>query len=414
MLKRAVLAALILALAASLAASASSGFSGGSTLWLAFNPDAGTFDAIDLELDFSYTIDDVVFSSESVIAYPGTWVWQEFSTAGDLGAYAFESNILFGASTAEYLYAEASTSFCMGSVGFAFHAAQLGDAVLGGPEGGCAVQLSAEVLGFDLVSVTEFGARIENDNYGGISIIHIATGLEQHYTTDPRPAGEGFTGQKLSLSRTGIFCSNLVKGTLYASCEGFEYVQLQMEGLDSGLSFVTLDTELRFEVEEKTLAVTPGLSLGETSCVELYGRIEWDESGMAIKGIKLCGLEFICELGPVVIRDVSLFGLDEYVLTTEQFGSRVMQIDDALEAGYDFYPDYWELLSIAVMGDACCGPYSFLANTYFSEDSDSLLDWAMLRVEASVQLAAQLGVTLSMELKPSGTDYIALGMGLDW
>jgi len=45
-----------------------------------------------------------------VIAFPGTWVWQAFSAQGVLGVYRFESNILFGASTAEYLYAEAGVS----------------------------------------------------------------------------------------------------------------------------------------------------------------------------------------------------------------------------------------------------------------------------------------------------------------
>jgi len=414
-LKQAVLAALILALAASLAASASNGFSGESTLWLAFDPSAGSFDAIDLEFSLSYTIDDVVFSSDSVIAYPGTWVWQAFSACGDLGTYGLEANILFGASTAEYLYAEAIASLSIGGIDFAFHAAQLSDAVFGGPEGGWALQLSGEIEGFDFVGVTEFGARIQDDDYDGISIVHIVTGLERHYSTDPRPVGEGFTGQKLSLSREGIFCADLMAATLYISCEGFEYSQITAEGLDVGLSFITLDTELRFELERKTLTVTPALSLGEIACFKPYGCVNWDDTSMAIQGIELSGLEIICELGPVVIRDVALFDLTEYVLTTERFGSRVMEIDDALEFGYDFYSDYWELLSIAVTGNDCCGgSYSFLASAYFDEAASSLFDWAMLHVEASIPLTTQVGITLGMETKPSGTDSIALGMSISW
>jgi len=414
-LKKAVLAALILALVDSLAASASSGFSGESTLWLAFDPGAGSFDAIDLELNLNYTIDDVVFSGDSVIAYPGTWVWQAFSACGDLGAYGFESNVLFGVSTAEYLYAEAMASLSIGGIDVAFHAAQLSDAVFGGPEGGWALQLSGEVAGFELVGVTELGARIEDDDYDGISIVHMATGLERHYSTDPRPAGEGFTGQKISLSREDIFCADLLAATLYISCEGFEYSEIELEGLDVGLSFITLDTELRFELEDKTFTVTPALSLGEIACFELYGCVNWDETSMAIQGIELSGLEIICELGPAVIRDVALFDLTEYVLTTERFGSRVMEIDDALDFSYDFYPDYWELLSVAMTGDGCCGEsFSFLANAYFDHASSSLFDWALLHVEASVPLVPQVNITLALETKPSGIDYLAFGTTVDW
>ncbi len=415
MLRRVFLSALVLALTPSVTALASNGFSGESTLWFAFDPNAGSFEAIDLELDLDYTISDVVFSTESVIAYPGTWVWQAFSACGDLGAYELESNILFGASTAEYLYAEAIVSLSIGGMDLACHAAQLSDAVFGGPEGGWAARLSGTIGRFDLVGVAEFGAQIEDADSDGISIVHITSGLERHYRTDPRPTGEGFTGQKITLGTTDAFCSEVATGTLYIDCDGFEYVKLAMEGLRTGLPFIRLDTELRFELEEKTFALTPTLALGEIACVDLYGAADWDATSMMASGFKLSGIELICELGPVVIRDVALFDLSDYVLTTEQFGSRVMEIDGALEAGYDFYPDYWALLSIAVTGDACCGDsFSFLANAYFDEASSSLFDWAMLHVEASVPLASQVDIALGMEADPSGPQYIAFGVSVSW
>jgi len=149
--------------------------------------------------------------------------------------------------------------------------------------------------------------------------------------------------------------------------------------------------------------------------MEVYGSVDWDAGAMAINGVKLSGLELSCRIGSVVVRDVALFDLGEYVLTTERFGSKVMEVDDALEEGYGFYPDYWEMLSIATAGDACCGrSYSFLANIYFGKASTSLFDWAMLYVEASVPLSAQVDVAVGIEAKPSGTDYVAIGLELDW
>jgi len=412
---RIAFATLVFILAGTLVGTASSELSGECTFWISFDPLAGTVEEMDLELDVSYTINDVLFSSESLVAYPGTWVWQGFTASGMVGAHAFESNILFGASTAEYLYAEAIVSLAIGGLSFSCHAAQLSDAVLGGPEGGGALRLSGGIGGFELVSVTEFGATIEDEDNDGISIVHIATGLERHYVTDPRPPGGEFTGQKVSLSRPDIFCADVAEGTLYVSCDGFEYVQVDLQGLYVGLPFIELDTELRFELEEKQLALTPTLSLGEVACVDVYGRVDWDPVSMQMEGIWLGGLEFACQLGKVVVRDVALFDLTEYVITTERFGSHVMETDAALEAGYDFYPDYWELLSVAGTGDSCCGePFSFLANIYFDQASTNLFDWGMLHVEASIPLTAQVGITLGIETKPSSAEYIAFGVGIRW
>ncbi|MFC2106265.1 hypothetical protein ACFLS0_05945 [Candidatus Bipolaricaulota bacterium] len=39
-----------------------------------FDPSASQFDALDLELEVSYSIDTITIRSESVIAFPGTWV----------------------------------------------------------------------------------------------------------------------------------------------------------------------------------------------------------------------------------------------------------------------------------------------------------------------------------------------------
>ena len=136
---------------------------------------------------------------------------------------------------------------------------------------------------------------------------------------------------------------------------------------------------------------------------------------MVLDAVRLSGLEAILDLGSVVIRDVALLDLDQSVLTTEHFGSRVMLIDDVLESGYDYYPDYWELLSIEVTGDGFCGAaYSFLANTYFEDTSSSLLDWAMLHMEAVVPLASQLDVKFGMEVTPSGVQYVAFGIRVGW
>ena len=44
------------------------------SVWMIFDPSASQFDALDLELEVSYSIDTITIRSESVIAFPGTWV----------------------------------------------------------------------------------------------------------------------------------------------------------------------------------------------------------------------------------------------------------------------------------------------------------------------------------------------------
>jgi hypothetical protein len=342
-------------------------------------------------------------------------VWQGFSAVGRFGPYALATNALFGPSTTDYLYAEAIVELSLVGIHLAWHAAQLSDAVLGGPADGWAVRIAGSVGPLDLVSISEFGARIEDDEFDGITIVHAATGLERHYATDPVVPGRGFTGEKLSVRGLSFGCVDL-DATLYLTSTGFESVSLGASGIEvGGLSWLTFDVELTFEPQTKSLAVTPRLSLAEAACVALYAELDWDAASASIDGIGLYGIELIGRFGPVTVRDVAVFDLDRYAITSEAYGSVVERLIDAIEDGHDVYPDYWELLSIAYRGAGCCGETtSFLVDVYFDEASSGLFDWAMTYVEATIPFADALSFTLRMELRPAGVDSLAFGVEVRW
>ena len=181
------------------------------------------------------------------------------------------------------------------------------------------------------------------------------------------------------------------------------------------MPWLSLDVDLTFDLQTKSLVLTPRLSLGEVFCVELYAELDWDASTWLIDGIGFYGIELACELGPVTVRDVAVFDLNRYAITTEAYGSTVERLIDAIEEGHDVYPDYWELFSIAYRGDGCCGgDMMFLLNVYFDDASASLFDWAMTHVEAAIPLADAFSFTLAMEAIPAGIDSLTFGFHVDW
>ena len=384
-------------------------------MWIGVDPLGGGLDRLDLGLAVDYTLGEVVLSTDGLLVLPGTWVWQGFTAVGRFGGYGLTTNVLFGPSTTDYLYAEAIVELSIGGIDVAWHAAQLSGAVLGGPADGWALRIAGSVGAMDLVSISEFGARIEDDEFDGITIVHAATGLERHYATDPLVPGQGFTGEKLSLRGLPFFCAEIDAG-LYFTCAGFEYVSFGVRGIEVGaVPWLTFDVDLTFELQSKSLVLMPRLSLGEVFCVELYTELDWDALTRLLSGIGLYGMELSCELGPVTVRDVVVLDLNRYGITTEAYGGVVERLIDAIEAGHEVYPDYWEMFSIAYHGEGCCGGgFTFLLNVYFDETSTSLFDWAMTYVEAEVPLAGGFSFTLGTVTIPAGVDSLTFGFHLDW
>lgn len=410
---RVALAALLLACAAVPAIAGT--LSGEASLWIGYDPLGAGLEALDLGLDVGYTLGAVTLSTDGLLVLPGTWVWQGFSAVGRFGGYGLTANVLFGPSTVDYLYAEAIVDLSIAGIDVAWHAAQLSDAVLGGPADGWALRIAGSVGVLDLVSISEFGARIEDDDFDGITIVHAATGLERHYATDPVVPGQGFTGEKLSLG--GLpFCCAEIGAELYFTCDGFEFASFAVTGIGVGaVPWLSLDVDLTFQLQTKSLVLAPRLSLGEVACVELYSEIDWDAANRSIDGIGFYAIDLSCEIGPVTVRDVAVLDLNRYAITTEPYGSAIERLIDAIEAGHDVYPDYWEMLSIAYRGEGCCGgDLTFLLNVYFDDASASLFDWAMTHVEAAVPLAEGFTFTLGMETIPAGVDSLTFGFHVDW
>jgi len=343
------------------------------------------------------------------------FLWQELSLIAGVGAVDVRTDALFGPSTTDYLYAQAIAEMRLGGAQIGIYYAQVSDAILGGWADGFALRLAGSAGGLYITSITELGARIADDDFAGFRIFHAPSGFSRRYATDPIVAGQGFTGEKLTVEGLSFGCVDLVETTLYLTCAGFQSLAFEIEGLATGISWLAFDLELTFAVAEKTIAVSPALLIGDVGCVALTFDVVPETATISIDGIALGGFDMTYAWNGVTVRDVTVLAPCRYAISTPAFGSTLVAVDDALADGIDHYPDYWELLSIHIDGDACCGgAYALLCNAYFEQGAGQILGWAMTYLEGSVGIGTNAALVGHVTLDAAGLDTASLGFTFVW
>ena len=429
MTKKIIIAAMLITALVGLTLLAGSPFSGSWSSEITFEQGAlNPFKTLDSVLNLNYSFGSFLSTSESELMLFG-FIWQGFGITGTRGAFAVQGDLLFGPSTADYIYGQAIVSLSIAGIDFGFYAAQVSDAVLGGPADGFAVRLAGSVGILDIVSITEFGAQIEDeedDNFNGITIYHAGTGLYKHYTTNPIVVGQGFTGEKLTVSGWSFGCVEDIATTLYITCAGgFEFLSVDVTGIDMGLCGLGLDVEVTFQLQTKSVVITPRLVLEEAACIEVYAVVLTDAPDNtifggfnSITGIRFYGFGVTTSVGnAVTLNAVTVLDTVHYVITTPEYGSVIEEITEALKHGHEFYPEYWELFSIEVVGDGCCGgSYTFLANTYFDRTATNLFGWGMTHIEGRFPISSNLFLTAEVEVDDGtpGLDHFGFGLEVGW
>jgi len=346
--------------------------------------------SFDSTFTLNYAFSGFVGTSFSKFYLPG-FIWQGFGLTGTLGAFDIQADLLFGPSTGDFLYAQEIVTTNIAGVELGWYWAMLDDAVLGGLADGSALRLAGSFGGCDIVSITEFQARIKDENFDGITIVHTATGISQSYDTFPISTHQtgscniGWSGEKVTISGMSFGCIEDLTTTLYVSClSGFEWVRFEVEEIGTGLSWLSLDMELTFHIQTKSIVVTPSLLLGECACIDTYVEVLTDAPDdtlygnfTSITGISLYGVGVTYSWNGVSFKALTVLDTGRYVLTTPEYGSVIASIAEVVAKGYDYYPDYWELYSIEVTQDGCCGGLtSLLANTYFGTSDTGIFSSA--------------------------------------
>lgn len=392
------------------AALGSGPLSGMWTTEVLIDPAGPFFESLDSTFELTYTVGNFVSSSRSEFLLSG-WIWEGVGVTGRLGAIGLQGDVLFGVSTADFVYAQAIATTAIAGVELGFYTAALSDAVLGGPEGGFVLRFAGTVGALTVESITEFGATID-----GITIVHAATGSSQHYMTNPLVAGSGFTGQTVAVSGFSFGCADDIVGSLALTNSGFESLTFDVTGIQTTLPWLSLDVELEFELQAKSLVLVPQVSLGQVACLDLYADLVTSAGGSpSIEGIGMYGIGVTCSWNGVTFKSLSVLDPARYAITTAEYGSIIEEITEAVKSGHTYYPDYWELLSIGVGLDGCCGGQaSFSVATYFDHASGTLFDWAMMRVEAKLPISAHMFVNALIGLSDSGFDQVGFEVDVEW
>jgi len=376
-----------------------------------------------------YALGSLLSTSTSEFRNVG-FLWQEFGLTGSIGAFDIQANLLFGPSTGDYVYAQEIVTLSIAGINLGFYWAYLGSAVFQGPASGTAIRLAATVASLDVISISEFGARIKDEDFDGITIYNALTGAYKNYITNPIVAVQtcpscaaAFTGEKLTLSGMKFSCIENLTTTMYLSClSGFDWIRFEIEDICTGLSWLSLDLELTFALQTKSIVVTPTLVLGECFCIDTYVDVRTGAPDdtlygafTSITGISLNGLGLTFAWNGVSVKALTALDTARYAITTPEFGSVIEKIADAVDDGHDFYLDYWELYSIEITQDGCCsGITHFLANAYFGEPPSGIFGWAMTHVEGKFAISSSIFLTTLVEVDITGLDHFGFGFEVSW
>jgi hypothetical protein len=304
-------------------------------------------DAIGLTsvLTVAYNVGDWTFTSITKLD-EGGWTDQDFNVAGVLGAFSITSALDFVPASALFGSWKTSASVAIAGVSFGM------DFTLSG--GSVALELSGSGVAGDVsidVAVT-FG--------------------------DPEVGCDlDWTGVTIDIGFP--FCCADIALTVEFDCTGFLSACFSVVGIAvPNMPYMTLDADLCFTMDEKTLVLSPNFDFGAVACFDLY--FDVDTSGnITIQDISIVGIGLSCDIGAVTFTGISSWGT----------GTK----PGALKG-----TEYWEAYTIETNDDACCGPFGFDLTFYFLDGGLALFDVAEIDANMTLQVAAQFAFNMGLNV----------------
>jgi len=295
------------------------------------------------EITVVYTVGDWELTSITNLTEDG-WADQDFSVAGVLGAFSISSDLGFLPDTAE----------------------------------------------FDTWQ-TEIGVSIAGVSFSGIFYLHdhdvallvTAEGVAGDVTIEASVGFGGGGGDECDLDWGGTwigvefpFCCANIAAVLAIDCDGFEFLRFQTEDIAiPNLPWLTIDAEIEFTMDKKTVTLEPDLDFGDTVCFDLD--IDWTthdgvNAPLVFDDLTISGISLECDIGAVSFTGVTDF-------TAEQ-------------------GEYFEWYIISTNDDGCCGPFSFDLGFYFLEGGARLFDVALIDADVELQIASQFTFNMGLEV----------------
>jgi len=278
--------------------------------------------------------------------------------------------------------------------------------------------LGAFTLG-SFLDLDPAGAFDEWEVTAGVSIAGVTFGLDWDLTDDLAVtlSGSGTAGlvtvgadiyfgdpavDGCDLNWTGIditvdfpFCCADVAGTISFDCDGFQSACFDVDGIAlPNFPWLTLGAELCFELQTKTLVLSPTFDFGDIACFDVYFDVA-SEGNLIIGDIEITGIGLECTIGGVDFTGVSYWGTGD-------------------KPSILYGTDYWEGYQITTTDDGCCGPFSFDISVFF-DHAGNLFDIAEFDANMEIQLATQFSFSMGIDITvDTGFTLWSLGFTVTW
>jgi hypothetical protein len=315
------------------------------------------------ELRVNYSIGDWTFGAITELDDTG-WIDQEFSAIGTLGLLNASAALGFDPPTVAF---EKWTTTLSGEfVGLSFSAT------------------------FELYDEDAFLTLTGSGSTDAVDV-----NVTARFGDDDDPIGEcdlDFTQVTIGIDFT--FCCADVESTIYFDCDGFDRVVFAADDIAiPNLLWMTLDVELEFTVQTKTLTFSPDFDFGN-ACLDVYVGVE-TSGNLIIEDLYFDGIKVECDIAGVEFTGISFWGT--HVSKPGALG------------------EYWEMYQIESGEEGCCGPLSFEGAVFFDEASNNLFDVALFSFEASVAVTDNLTFGLDLEIDvATGVDLWVFSLDVEW
>ena len=348
-MKRMLVAGLVCVLGLSLAGLGQT-LSGAWETDITIDPQQASFvDAItlDSEVLVDYTVGDWMFTSITVLDETG-WIDQVFAVSGTLGAFWVASELDLDPDALFEAWGVAT-----------------------------GVSIAGIVFGADFTLTGD-------DTYLDLSIAGasgaLSLSLDIGFGDSDDVCDFPFSDATVTV---GIpFCCADITATLDVNCDGFQQICFDVVGIAiPTLPWLTIDAELCFTMQTKTLVLSPVFSFGEFACIDLYFDVA-STGNLSIGDISIVGIGIECNFGAVTFT-----GLSE------------LPGGDLVDA------PYWEVYTISTNEEACCGPFSFDVSVYFLEGGIRLFDVGLFEVAMELQVSSQFRFDMGLSIDVENANF---------
>jgi len=175
--------------------------------------------------------------------------------------------------------------------------------------------------------------------------------------------------------------------------DGFDELVFDLSGIDlPGIPWLEYGMEIAFEVDEKTVKMRPKFNFGETSCVDVYIEVQTPTHN-TFTSVTVYGFKFQAEVGAVTFEGIS------YLDGTHKLNGK-----------------YWEMYSLSINEENCCGPASATLKVYFLEGGIGLFDIGLFEGAFSLELGESITIDTSFtwDIEAGALEELTLSFEMSW